>query len=415
MAVLFFLAGSLAQGRQPSTDELLQNIRQRVQENLKRLPNYICRQTIERSLRSPGSKKAKPLDTLQLEVALIGNRELYSWGGAKKFEEKALEEIVGRAGAIGTGSFGIHLTNIFVDTAAEFTYRGEEQLEGRSVLRFDFRVPRARSNYHISDGKNTTTVAYRGSFLVAGGSLDLIHVETYVDQVPPPVQITKASDRIEYSRVRIGEQEFLLPRTAELSMASPTGEGLNRSRFESCRQYIGESVLSFSDAPTPAEPPKAPRVVELPAGLALELNLRTPILAGKTAVGEPVTAAVSRAVRGKDGTVLLPKGALLTGNVTRLEHRKTRGFEYSVIGLMFESAEAEGVRAGFAGTLEEAGVANGSGAYHVPFTAGPVTQFDIWTDFRDETLPPRPNEGVFYVRGDMLRIQGGFRLVWRTR
>src|SRR5260370_29219607 len=56
--------------RQPLAPEilLLSRIKVRAAENLQRLPNYTCTETIERSRRARKSRRFDPVDTLRLEV-----------------------------------------------------------------------------------------------------------------------------------------------------------------------------------------------------------------------------------------------------------------------------------------------------------------------------------------------------------
>ncbi len=84
---------------------LLARIRSHMAETLRRQPDYTCVQTVERSQRPARSSRFEVVDTLRLEVALIGGKELFSWPGAGRFEDKELRQIVGR-GTTSTGSFG---------------------------------------------------------------------------------------------------------------------------------------------------------------------------------------------------------------------------------------------------------------------------------------------------------------------
>src|SRR5215467_1270517 len=78
----------------------LSRIRARAIENLNRMPNYTCRETIERSVRKPPAKRFQLVDTVRLEVALVKGKELFGWPGAEKFEEGEIGDLV-KGGAIG--------------------------------------------------------------------------------------------------------------------------------------------------------------------------------------------------------------------------------------------------------------------------------------------------------------------------
>src|SRR5690348_8335124 len=75
------LAGIFAQA--PQRDALLPRIRLHMQQRLSDVPNYTCRETIERSWRAPKGKQFHQIDRLLLEVAQVGGRELLAWPGGK--------------------------------------------------------------------------------------------------------------------------------------------------------------------------------------------------------------------------------------------------------------------------------------------------------------------------------------------
>src|SRR5690348_2539203 len=80
--------------------QLLNHIRARMSRTLSQLPHYACRETIQRSLRHPGSATFEPRDVIRVDVAFLSDRELYAWPGTP-FGEEALFEMVPE-GAIGT-------------------------------------------------------------------------------------------------------------------------------------------------------------------------------------------------------------------------------------------------------------------------------------------------------------------------
>ncbi len=413
LAVFACVWCALASGA-PADDpeDLLKRIRARVADGLTRLPNYTCRQTVERFVRLPNSKKYHLQDRLRLDVALIEGRELYAWPGSAKFEEKPIEQVIGTGGAISTGNFALHLQNLFFRPGAKFRHAGRQEMGGRAATRFDFEIARSDSRFILRDGEAQALVGYHGSFWADAATLDLVRLEVHADEIPAPLKFTGAVDVIEYSRVRIGESDFLLPRSAEMEILSPDHDSRNTIRLEECRQYTGESVLSFGEpaaAPAAAQPV---RTVALPAGMRVEMRLETPILEGASAVGDTVSALLAQPVR-KGKEVLLPKGARLSGRITRIEPRQRVAERYTVVGLTLDTGEAEGVRCQFRGALEDAGV-TATGAFHVPFHINPGAPLNVWTNFRHETAPPAPNEGVFYVRGQSVRVAAGTRLVWRT-
>src|SRR5579885_3335731 len=103
-----------AQDNSPLAPEILQlaKIKLRMISNLTRQPNYTCVETVERSRRDAPSRKARLVDTIRLEVALVDGKEMFAWPGTKKFEDVDLRDLV-TTGAIGNGDFALHARAVF--------------------------------------------------------------------------------------------------------------------------------------------------------------------------------------------------------------------------------------------------------------------------------------------------------------
>jgi hypothetical protein len=390
---------------------LLGRIKAKAAENLQRLPNYTCTQTIERAHRNGKARKFEPLDTLRLEVALVEGKELFSWPGAGKFEEKGIGEIVGGGGAIGNGSFALHARSVFLSRWPTFTYFGETNLNGRRAIRYDYRVPQMLSGYQIRIGPNEAFVEYHGSFWVDADSLDLIRLEVHADNPPPNLNLTEANETMEYQRARIGGGDFLLPQSSELVMIDLLGNTIrNRTYFSGCRQYAGESKLSFAEpSPDVAAPAPAPQgqPIRLAPGLTVEVRLQTPIQSGRSATGDPVTALVGRDVK-NHGEIVAPKGAVLTGRITRLEKRKGAQ-DYYIVGLDFSTIEFDNRSGEFRASLQDSGLAQNS--------RGGPGRGPARRQMMDADIPDADPKGgsVFVVRSSHVSLPRGHSMLWRTQ
>lgn len=56
---------------------LLDSVKARAQENLKRLPDYTCTENVERSLQGRRERRLRHRDTVRLNVAYVGGKELF--------------------------------------------------------------------------------------------------------------------------------------------------------------------------------------------------------------------------------------------------------------------------------------------------------------------------------------------------
>jgi hypothetical protein len=126
---------------------LLQRIRDRMTAHLSQLPNYTCHEAVDRLMRRANSGTFERLDRLELEVALVGNKELFARAGEGHFEEQEIHKMV-PGGTIGNGAFGSYVETVLSGdgTALQngrtqnvpLRFRspsGEEYLSGEARLR----------------------------------------------------------------------------------------------------------------------------------------------------------------------------------------------------------------------------------------------------------------------------------------
>jgi hypothetical protein len=393
--LVLLCAGSWLNAQLAPDVALLARIRTHMLENLAHQPNYTCVETVERSRRGAAARKFQLQDTLRLEVALVDGKEMFGWPGSKNFQDTDLRNMV-TTGAIGNGNFASHARSIFAGNSATFQYRGEEPLGERAAARFDFKVPLLLSGFRLQVSDKGALVGYHGSFYADPQTLDLKRLEVIADDIPREIGLSGASDRMDYGRVPIGDGQFLLPAGSELTMTDLSGgQARNLVRFTSCRQFTGESVLSFGDPPPgPEGAPEAPaREIELPRALELTLSLLDEISIETSAIGDRVRARLDHDLKYK-GQLLVPKGAVATGRVTRLEREQN----FTVIGLEFSELESAGVHARLQLKLES--VAN---------IAAPGPRDGIV--FRRD---PGPGEGLVPLRSGRTRLTRGVLMYWRT-
>jgi hypothetical protein len=362
------VAASLAPAQTPEEAGLapeilnLAKIKLRMEENLNSLPNYTCTQTTERSRRNAANRRFQLIDTLRLEVALSNGKELYGWPGSRRFDDRDLTDMVS-GGAIGTGAFGSHARSVFLSNAAKFEFAGEQLHEGKPVLVYRYNVPQIFSGYTIRIGKDKAIVGYFGRVFVDSKSLDLVRLEVHASDIDPILSLKEAYTNMDYARVKIGESDFLLPLGADLTMVdNDGGESRNRMQLSACRQYTGDSTITFDEPPLTNEPAPASKtstVIELPKGLTIDLRLDAPIVFAKSAVGDPFTGSVTADAKLK-GKILVPKGAKVYGRITRLQ---TSIGVTSIIylGVEFVRVEFPGGEADLPAYLESAIAALGNG------------------------------------------------------
>lgn len=241
----------------PLPDWVLQLSRAKnhLKENFERIPNYVCRETVERYRygRTPG-RIAVTLDSLQFEVAQVEHKEMLAKPGAKGFEDKDLSAYMS-AGLLGTGQFSATTLNLFVTGGARITPHREGAARPPAGPSYDFEIPAFLSGYTIVTPGARAVVGQRGTFWIDAESLDLIRIEDHAVDIPRAVGMSEIGSTVEYARMRIGNSNVLLPQSAELVVTNLDGtEMRNKIKFSGCRVYGSESTVSFGD---PMEPPPA--------------------------------------------------------------------------------------------------------------------------------------------------------------
>jgi hypothetical protein len=298
----------------------LARIRAIVSERMARIPNYTCLETIDRRWHDGQGPDSLVTERVRLEVAAIEGKDQFSWPGGSRFDDRDIQAVAGH-GLFQSGEFSVFPRTLFGSASTVFTFVGEQALDTRRAIRYDYRVPRRDASYALTVEGRHAFVGFHGSFWVDPATLDLVRLEAEADEIPASLRVAAAKTVIEYAPVAIGGGEFLLPRSTDSLLAKASGqEERNFTRYSRCREFAAESSISFEDEPAQRGPEQsATAIVELPPGTFLETELVTPIVRETSAVGDLVEARVLKNVTIGKGQVVAPQGAVVQGRIVRLE------------------------------------------------------------------------------------------------
>ena len=207
--------------------------------------------------------------------------------------------------------------------------------------------------------------------------------------------LSDAASRVDYAEVRIGAADVLLPQSGELKTRQVAGrESRNQISFTHCREYGVQSVIRFDDVTENLDGKTGTNYIDIPPGLQITLKLETPVDANTARVGDPIAATVDVEIRQK-GAVVIPKDAIITGRLRRMEVHK-EGWPYVLAGLEFIQIEFGGKQTRFFAELEKIILPTGA--------EGPkrVSAKDL------------PGVGVISAMGNNLRLPAGTRMIWKT-
>lgn len=406
------LAAGTARAQLPPELELLARIKQHAADNLSRIPDYVCLETIERFRQPQHSRQFVPVDTVRVEVAEVGNRELFAWPDARPLGTVRPESLIG-FGAIGTGTFAGFVRGTFAERGPTFQYLGQEKIDGRPAVRYDFKVSLLMSGFSVDDGKRQDKVAYSGSFWAGPQSLELMRIVVRAEEIPPENTISNAVTSVDYAKTRIGAADFLLPARAELTITDRPdgGQSRNITRFEGCRKYSAESAVSFELPKQTARSPAPAREIVLPADIELALRLESEIDSRQMVVGDPLEARLQAAIY--DGDMkLVPAYARVHGRIRRLE-RVPDITDCYILGIDFSEIDLPDGKAHFAGEMQQFGRLGGASREPVCI----VYRSNLISGH--QTLRPVPVAGrrlgsLLFISAKHVYIPRGLEMVWRT-
>jgi hypothetical protein len=423
LTVRIILAGlglawvAAAQGLPPGA-LLLSRVRAHMREELARLPNCSCLETVSRD-HQPAGGVMRPLDTIRLEVLYSDHHELYASPGDRRFGDNQPVDFVA-SGTIGNGHFALYLSEIAGEGSLSYEYKGEESLSGRRLARYDYRVPVSMSGNTITIPEGRGTVGIKGSFWADPATYDILRIAAEAEDIPPSLPIVEYVTVIDYAHTNLAGTDFLLPQSADYRLLEFSGElSRNHLEFTHCHLYGAQSSISFGAR---EEPPRfaASSVLEMNRELlpALQVVIRLSTrITETTAVGALIKAVVEGNVMRKK-SALIRDGSPVRGRVRRLDWHDVNG-GYFVVALEFTEIEAAGTRYRFFADLLDTD--------RLPGLRRTISTFRHETDTlpyggsmtRDSHdvlfLPDLPGVGSFFVQAQQLDLPPGFRTTWKTR
>lgn len=416
--------------------ELLLKVRENVLETVDRLPRYLCTQTIDRSQYEPDRdmhvKDCEELDLLRgvrwkllhtvsdrlrLDVAIAGQREIYSWSGENQFGDKSLFDIVNE-GSISTGYFNGFLQLVFRTDNANFSYVGEAIEGQRKLAEYQYRVPVEASHYFIGPRKNSVATAYQGTVLVDPATATLVRLTVRTSNLRSESGSCEATTTMNFGSFHLRDRDFLMPSQTDLEIRNLNGvETKNRTVYSACQEFRGESTVRF-DGPLDA-PPTSQRAVsgQIPPGLHFALALREDIPVATAAAGQTVKAELTSDLRDAAKKMIAPKGTQVLFRILQIR-RYYYGSDAKALGRLIPLSRVELLL-----RMENLGLATGDHSVFAQLELVP----GLTTRGRARTLQSRPMElgplnaiggNRWFVRferaGDDYVIKSGLTSNWIT-
>jgi hypothetical protein len=344
----------------------LARVLDKTRADLRRMPNYTCVETITRELYRPiapvrrdcevvlAMKQSPTLDMqlrpfltdrLRLEVALSGRGEMHSWAGEARFDERPIDQLV-RHGPLGTGMFGAFLAAIFNQDVRRFHFQRELTVDGHDRLEFSFDVAEKDSHYRVKMRDSWVTTAYRGTVEVDQATEELTRIWVQTAVLPAAAGTCQTSTELALAMAEIGSGRFPLTTVARQRFVASNGEeAVNATRISSCREYRGESAITFDGDATrsTALPSRASASTDaIPPNQKFTIELAERIDPAVAAAGDRFTARLTTPLRDVGSKTIAPLGARVEGRLLRVQQYHGPRAELVVV-LRPESVEVRGM------------------------------------------------------------------------
>ena len=215
----------------------------------KRLPDFVCIQTIRRSYHLTLPKNWIPSDTLTLKLRYAGqteDRQLIARNG----QPVAAGEAAG--GLENIGEFGGMLEGLFDrSTQAEFHWDSWKTVHGRAITVFSYRVAKEHSSYMLSFDPggfvHRAVVGYHGTIEVDRESGEVLRLVYESEDVPNDFPMQSASTTVDYDYIEVAGKRYLLPVHAEIETSADGIRSRNISDFTEYRKFSSDSTITFGE------------------------------------------------------------------------------------------------------------------------------------------------------------------------
>ncbi len=399
----------------------LSQISRNVRAEVARLSNFVCLETTQRWSKASGKRTLSHVDTLQLEVAHIGNKEVYSPPGSRAFDSDHPAQLAS-FGTTSSGNFAGYVRSVFNAGATQIRFSGKQLLNGRPVLRYEYTCSPILDRLVLSIAGTRAVGSTEGRFWADAATLQLVRLEVRLAAIPPEVPVSDFVTTIDYAKVLLSSSEVWMPQSADLLLTYLSGkQDNNRTIYTQCREYVGESSLNFGPESSQDAVPLAAdssRIVEvhLPPGLRVPLELDTELDSSRALVGSLVSATVSERITLRSGLVI-PKGANVKGRLRVLQSEELP-VPHFLVGIEFVELTYENSRATFYARMTDpprvAGlemILSGQTKTRTKDYVTFRTETDLWQTAR---VPVMPGVSLFFMQGTAFRIPAGARMTWQT-
>lgn len=210
------------------------------------LPAYLAQQVTSRFFSTSGRDGWQPIDEVSADLAYASGKEKY---GNYQKDGQQIAPPADENGIWSTREFQTELEEFLAPGApGKFTRRGEEKIGSRAAIVYDVTVPQADSDWVLSspDGRRQTA-GYAGTVWIDKENHRVLRIEKHTTSLPRDFFFSSAKDAVSYDFVRLGQQTYLLPASAETTRCM-SGSGTctrNAMEFHGYRPLAADAQVRF--------------------------------------------------------------------------------------------------------------------------------------------------------------------------
>jgi len=221
------------------------------------LPNYVCVQSTQRKIEPSNKYRSEKNyrgggtgDTIQETLTFFDHKETYKVDLYNGVAVKKGHDELG--GVTSSGEFGSMLSNIFEENSgAEFAWDHWATLrDHHRMYVFSYTMPKEHG-YSMADREahKEYTSAYHGLVYADHDTKAILRVTLDTEGIPADFPIHEVHIKLDYDKVKISDQDFLLPYHYLLTSTTDQANSESQADFKAYRKYGAEATITFDDAP----------------------------------------------------------------------------------------------------------------------------------------------------------------------
>ncbi len=234
---------------QTQQEEILARASEYADNYISRLPDFIC---IQKTGQFQGNKKGekwKQGDTIDSRLVFADGRE-----------KRTLEAVNGHAPSPGMhrlrsrpltteGEFGVLLANVLGSGSnADFHWQGWQNLGGRHIASFAYSMDREHSTLKLSlSDLAQAVVPYHGIVYADPANGEVWRISSEANEIPEQLDTRSIATTIDYRRVSIGGQDYLMPSRATVLLLTRSKSVRNELSFGGFQKFEAGSTINFGD------------------------------------------------------------------------------------------------------------------------------------------------------------------------